>query len=82
MLVMAGCAANSRAEGAADGAAFVHVVVENERERPDFLRVVLVPERGPEVILGMTNTLGTDTLVARGHLQPGRYSLGHTGNMR
>ena len=75
MLVMAGCAANLRAEGAADEAAFVHVVVENERARPDFLRVVLVPDRGQEVLLGVTRTLGTDTLVAPGHLPAGRYSL-------
>ncbi|HEX2081248.1 MAG TPA: hypothetical protein VHG08_26325 [Longimicrobium sp.] len=74
MLVMAGCAANPRADGAAVGA-FVHVVVENERAYPDFLRIVLVPASGPDVVLGVTSTLGTDTLVARGPLQPGRYSL-------
>jgi hypothetical protein len=84
MLVMVACAANSGAEGAAEEGAFVRVVVENERERPDFLRVVLVPERGQEVLLGVTRTLGTDTLVARGHLPAGRYSLraeGGTGGM-
>lgn len=84
MLVMAGCAANPRAEGAAEEGAFVRVVVENERARPDFLRVVLVPERGQEVLLGMTRTLGTDTLAARGHLPAGRYSLraeGGTGGI-
>jgi hypothetical protein len=82
MLVMAGCAANSRAEGAAEEGAFVRVVVENERARPDFLRVVLVPERGQEVLLGVTRTLGTDTLVARGHLPAGRYSLRVEGSTR
>ncbi|HEU0298674.1 MAG TPA: hypothetical protein VFR37_04450 [Longimicrobium sp.] len=83
VLVMAGCAANPRAQGATEEA-FVRVVVENQRERPDFLRVFLVPASGAEIALGVTSTLGTDTLVARGHLPSGRYSLraeGSTGGI-
>lgn len=75
MLVVAGCAANPRTDAAAGEDAFVRVVVENERAYPSFLRIVLVPASGPDVVLGTTSTLGTDTLVARGHLPPGRYSL-------
>lgn len=77
-LVMAACAANP-GSGGVDGAGgedvFVHVVVENERAFPHFLRVYLVPPTGTEISLGTTSTLGTDTLVARGRLPPGRYTL-------
>jgi hypothetical protein len=78
-LVMAACAANPGSDeiDGTDGSGdvFVHVVVENERAFPQFLRVYLVPPTGAEIGLGTTSTLGTDTLVARGRLPPGRYTL-------
>jgi hypothetical protein len=81
-LVVAGCAANPGSagmDGAAGGDAFVHVVVENERAVLHFLHVSLVPPAGAPISLGTTSTLGTDTLVARGPLPPGRYTLRATG---
>jgi hypothetical protein len=78
VLAMTGCAANPRGHGVGgvdDGNVFVHVVVENERAVPHFLHVTLTPPTGTAISLGTTSTLGTDTLVARGSLPPGIYTL-------